>query len=82
LNLQLNATSALRANDSLKFLLTSFSQTNSENMIFTKGSGGKKGGHLELVASGRGVHLGLVVEGEEWALGKDKVCVSSMDLAF
>ncbi len=51
-------------------------------MIFTKGSGGKKGGHLELVASGRGVHLGQVVEGEEWALGKDKVCVSSLDLAF
>jgi hypothetical protein len=37
LNLQLNATSALWANDSLNFLLTSFTQTYSKNMIFVKG---------------------------------------------
>jgi hypothetical protein len=37
LNLQLNATSALWANDSLNFLLANFTQTYSKNMIFTKG---------------------------------------------
>ncbi len=69
LNLQWNATSVLWAKNSFNFLLTSFTQTYSENIIFTKGSGGKKGGPWELVASGRGMHLGLVVEGEEWVLG-------------
>jgi hypothetical protein len=47
---------------------TKFSQ-HSENMIFTKGSGGKKGERSDLVSTGRGVRLRLVVEGEEWALG-------------
>jgi hypothetical protein len=37
----------------------------------------EKGRSLELVASGRGVHLGLVVEGEEWALG---TCVVEFSL--
>jgi hypothetical protein len=36
----LNATSALWADDSLNFLLTSFAQTYSKNMIFTQDSGG------------------------------------------
>jgi hypothetical protein len=38
-------------------------------MIFTKCSGGQKGGCSDLASWGRGVPVGLVVEGAERALG-------------
>ncbi len=62
LNLHLNATGALWANDSLNFLLTSFTETYSKIWWLRKRLGTGKGRHRERVFHKKGGHQGQYVQ--------------------